>query len=118
MINFARLTPPAVGIELATVLNHPIPNIQILELSLDERRQAQDYHRRFGSSVEPRGAACAQYNCHGMTFASRRTNVTLDEAVELIIEDDNYVKIDDGSIKPGDVALYFKGGRVEHSGIV
>ena len=60
-----------------------------------------------------------QYNCHGLTFASRRTWIQEAQEVRKILSDDEYEKITPpDEVMPGDIAVYFKDGDIEHSGIV
>jgi hypothetical protein len=60
----------------------------------------------------------AAYNCHGLTFASRRGAIHSSEDVRLILADDAYVRIDEKKITPGDVLLYVADGDIQHSAIV
>lgn len=85
---------------------HHGASIQISDLK-------KKYHRALHRPVQ----ASRKYNCHGLTFASRRTFV---ESVEVgkIISDDQYVQIKRQEALPGDVAVYFVNGDPEHSGIV
>ena len=65
---------------------------------------------------------CGIYNCHGLTFASRRTAIVSTEEIYKILSDDGYVQIARGDVQPGDVIVYFAsrdaGSEAEHSGIV
>jgi hypothetical protein len=59
------------------------------------------------------------YNCHGLTFACRRTCVHASAQVRQILEHDGYErvpKVED--VLPGDIILYVSEGDVEHSGVV
>lgn len=59
------------------------------------------------------------YNCHGMTFASRRTGIYQVSEVKKILKEDRYQEIDLKSVLPGDVIIYFdEKNDVEHSGVV
>ena len=106
------------SIALATAKGRHIANSQSGELptiaaaaleGLLERHHAQ---RRGGCSV--------RYNCHGLTFASRRTGIDDSECVRIILEDDEYEEVAPAAVLPGDVALYFhpETGDIEHSGVV
>ena len=61
-----------------------------------------------------------RYNCHGLTFGSRRTWIDDREAVSRILLDDGYEQVREvASVLPGDVVVYFDtNGRAEHSGVV
>ena len=61
----------------------------------------------------------ALYNCHGMTFASRRTRIVRAIDVRRILDDDNYQVVTGANILPGDIVLYLSAsGDVNHSGVV
>jgi hypothetical protein len=59
-----------------------------------------------------------QYNCHGLTFAARRTWIQDPKEINKIIEDDEYKKVSFNEVMAGDVAIYFMNGDAEHSGQV
>lgn len=58
------------------------------------------------------------FNCHGLTFAARRTQIVQTSAINQILQEDGYRKLDVREIIPGDIALYVKDGEIQHSGIV
>jgi len=60
-----------------------------------------------------------KYNCHGLTFGARRTNIG-EEGVTTIFKDDEYQEIDRAHVMPGDIAVYRskENSEVQHSGIV
>jgi hypothetical protein len=59
------------------------------------------------------------FNCHGLTFASRRTSVSDSNEVRKILEHDGYEVVNKSDVLPGDVILYAGAkGDIEHSGIV
>lgn len=67
------------------------------------------------------GPASGRYNCHGLVFASRRTNIDSPDIpvdVQMLLRWDRYRPIDPPP-QVGDVAVYAAGnGRVEHTGFV
>lgn len=66
-----------------------------------------------------RTSVCAVYNCHGMTFASRRTKIVSAIDVRRILDDDNYHVVTGADILPGDIVLYLSvSGDLNHSGVV
>lgn len=69
--------------------------------------------------VTLRGKINSLYNCHGMTFASKRTGIyELPELNKILIEDE-YWEVDLKDILPGDIVLYYsEQGDIEHSGFV
>jgi len=75
------------------------------------RKYEHETHR----PVEP----SRKYNCHGLTFASRRTWIQDAQEVRKILKDDDYEEVvPPATVFPGDIAIYYKDGDVEHSGIV
>lgn len=104
-------------IKLQTRTGADIPNFQSKELSIFEANQAPDLEHEW-HPLEKRTAALPFYNCHGMTFASRRTTVG-DETVGLILTEDGYEEIPADKVLPGDTIVYYSiEGDPEHSGIV
>jgi hypothetical protein len=67
-----------------------------------------------------RTGPAATYNCHGLTFGSRRTAIHESEEIRKILKEDDYESVDPKRVSPGDVVLYVnsKTGDVEHSAIV
>lgn len=87
------------------------------ELVLRMKRQLG----RLELGVSELGAPTGRYNCHGLVFASRRTNIDSPglpvDIYELLLRD-RYRRIP-GTPQPGDVAIYrYSDGRIEHSGLV
>lgn len=96
-----------------------IDNERIFELSPSEIRGFRDFDRDYGSDVERRGSPTPIYNCHGLTFASRRTGIFESETLRQILREDDYMEIPPERALEGDVILYFDdSGDFEHSGIV
>jgi hypothetical protein len=60
------------------------------------------------------------YNCHGLTFASRRTQVSSSSEVQHILTEDGYDIVSIDNALPGDIVIYRapETGEFEHSGIV
>jgi hypothetical protein len=61
-----------------------------------------------------------KYNCHGLTFAARRTGIFDAPFVSLVLTEDGYEEIpNDDAVLPGDVVVYYSDdGDPSHSGIV
>lgn len=63
-----------------------------------------------------------KYNCHGLTFASRRTQIDDTAEVEKILVEDNYKLIAQPELLAGDIAIWREppenGGEIQHSGVV
>jgi hypothetical protein len=103
-----------------------IENEHYHELSPDYEKMisvdAEAYCKDYAGKVRCfRVRVSAFYNCHGLTFANRRTCIHDANVVRLIIERDGYRKIDvfRDPIIPGDIVLYVAADNdIEHSGIV
>ena len=65
-----------------------------------------------------RTGPCGYYNCHGLTFASRRTRIWDPKEIKKIITEDGYVKINEAEVFPGDIIIYYTTGDPQHSGVV
>jgi hypothetical protein len=60
-----------------------------------------------------------KYNCHGLTFASKRTSILGDAEIFAILKEDDYREIQYENILPGDIAIYHsESGEIEHSAII
>jgi hypothetical protein len=103
---------------LQTRKGRNIENAQSKEFSLAEERGDRDLVVKFPGIVT-RAPLNPMYNCHGLVFASRRTGIFDNTALNTILADDGYVQIQRHEVLPGDVILYFApDGVIEHSGIV
>ena len=89
-----------------------INNLSMFDLS------CADNYKRMHNFATPRTGPCGYYNCHGLTFASRRTRITESDDIMRILMEDNYKEIKKQDVKPGDIAIYFNEGDPRHSGIV
>jgi hypothetical protein len=58
-----------------------------------------------------------KYNCHGLTFASRRTAIE-GAVIEKILHEDEYSEVQLENAMTGDIVIYRRGADVLHSGIV
>jgi hypothetical protein len=59
------------------------------------------------------------YNCHGLTFASRRTQISHTADVIHVLREDGYRLIKATDVLPGDVIVYWEDdGEISHTGIV
>lgn len=107
------------SITLQTREGKDIPNNQSFETTLWEEHQLQTNRRRY-PHVEFRTGAIPIYNCHGLTFASRRSRIWQTPAVQDILRDDHYEQVSQDEVQPGDIILYISAddGDFEHSGVV
>ena len=77
----------------------------------------RDYRGEYPSATHRPVEPCNTYNCHGLTFAARRTWIHEPSELRKIIDDDDYEEVTN-NISPGDVAIYMRDGDYQHSGIV
>ena len=83
-------------------------------------QQALAYQTDFPKCIHRMDTITITFNCHGLTFGSRRTQIRFTSEVSKIIAEDGYSKIERLSeVAPGDVVLWVSEfGDYEHSGIV
>jgi hypothetical protein len=70
-----------------------------------------------GLLVTLRREATSAYNCHGLSFANRRTRIPDAEALTVIFQDE-YMRIERERVLPGDIAVYRDGTDISHTGVV
>lgn len=106
------------AIRLETSRGAGIENEQQHELSSTDKFIA-DRVRKGHPRAIPRTPPSNSYNCHGMTFASRRTRIFLSSCVKRIMEHDGYQEVEKTKVLAGDIVLYSDAkGDINHSGIV
>lgn len=104
-------------IRLQTSKGREIPNNQDFEIPAYQRNWVADLPGLYPRN-KIRIALSPTYNCHGLTFASRRTQVD-PSSIKMILEDDAYVELERRQALPGDIIIYAsEDGDITHSGIV
>lgn len=102
-------------IALRTRSDEEIDNRQMWRLSKFEWAQLADLNRF--RDAKKLGEACPIYNCHGLTFGSRRTSVF--SSPLFILKEDGFRQIAERDTQIGDIAVYFDSNGLEsHTGIV
>ncbi|WP_157447575.1 hypothetical protein [Chthoniobacter flavus] len=111
---------PIPGIPLFTRRKGEVDNFQAEKVSLVDKKGAEDLAAKYSDVDVRAGGLIPHYNCHGLTFASRRTGISDSAALRQILEEDGYEEVKIENVLPGDVILYFdpETGDFEHSGIV
>lgn len=94
-----------------------IDNFQAEEISQSDLAAVGRYRQRYPLAVE-RTRPSPTYNCHGLTFASRRTRIPDAGDVAKVLAEDDYVDVPMGEVMPGDVVIYSRDGDLRHSGVV
>jgi hypothetical protein len=108
---------PGQDILLDTAEGQPIPNKQEKEIGQPLAAAALEANASQAPFVL-RAKAHPAYNCHGLTFASKRSAIYADADVLRILKEDGYKQIPTRDALPGDVAIYWAGTSIEHSAIV
>lgn len=86
--------------------------------AFDEHLSRQ-FRQQYLSATHRPTAPCYTYNCHGLTFGARRTQITSAAEVRKILNDDAYVEIEFKDICVGDIIIYVaEDGDIEHSGLI
>jgi hypothetical protein len=112
------------SIALQTRKGSDIENRQELDYTPHQRQMAEgqlkEAHPLVVARSTQRRKATNTYNCHGLTFASRRTCIHEERIVNLILSDDGYHPINAQDVLPGDIVLYYERDKQElaHSGVV
>lgn len=108
-------------IAIDTRKGNDIDNIQEYDLTpfyleLNKRFKQQYTEPRATFVNEPSSI----YNCHGLTFGSRRSAIWNPEEVRKILKEDDYKIINDmNDIRAGDIIIYSNNmGDIGHSGLV
>lgn len=83
-----------------------------------DRLQSEGIKRERPKATHRPSPPSRKYNCHGLTFASRRTVISQPSEIAKILADDDYQKVGEESVLAGDIVIYYRDGDVEHSGIV
>jgi len=103
---------------LDSAIGNHIQNRQVPTISFFERNFSDGLLKEY-QNVTPRSPLCPVYNCHGLTFGSRRTWIDRSPEVFKILTEDSYQDISDNSIYEGDIIIYYgPDNDIEHSGIV
>ena len=109
-------------LSLQTRLGRDIENVQEMEYTAHQQKMQEGLLRQAQPTVVAasvrRREASSIYNCHGLTFASRRTGITEERVVNMILADDGYREISLKRALPGDIVLYYSEQGLAHSGVV
>jgi hypothetical protein len=113
--------PWELQLELETAKGTRIENSQSSEPIPDAMIRGFEtrFRGRFPRIVERTARSTGAYNCHGMVFAARRTQIYEAHLIRMILDEDGYKEIPVTEALPGDVALYVSDlGQIDHSAIV
>ncbi len=106
-------------IKLETSKRTGVPNDQQFDISPSDRQWEAEIPKRYHGMTQRTGISPI-YNCHGLTFASRRARITDNAGIRAILEDDAWTEVrETKDVLPGDIVVYFaEDGDANHSGIV
>jgi len=106
-------------IELRTRKNNPIRNDQYCgNLPYKDFHDNQVFERKY-CGTKFKSSPTGIYNCHGLTFACRRTRIYDNQDIRRILKEDDYHQIQFDDIFFGDLILYVTNlGDISHSGII
>lgn len=106
------------AIRLETSKRRGIDNHQDTEISEKDLRWFRQLSQLHPNAI-PRTKPSPLFNCHGLTFASRRTKVLDLPNILRALEDDEWRETQMKDVLPGDIVVYFDDeGDANHSGIV
>lgn len=103
---------------LSTRSGREIPNAQDPDLAPAAAAHATELFRRKYPLARLRRGSSGQYNCHGLTFANRRTGIYDIQALESVLDDDGYRRIPRKDVEPGDILVCYDQGEISHTGVV
>ncbi|KKL65048.1 hypothetical protein LCGC14_2158890 [marine sediment metagenome] len=108
------------SIPLTTRTGREIPNNQDPDPPPSRARLYVEHYGKSHPFAKMRRWPTGQYNCHGMTFASRRTGIweRAPEFVGLILKDDGYDQVLFEDVHEGDIVVYYRGNEIEHTAVV
>ena len=96
-------------IKIQTRKGNDIDNVQEYELTPFHKYIVEEFNKRYKEPfVRFVNNASPIYNCHGLTFGSRRSIIWDAQEVSKIIREDDYVMIDNiKEVQQGDVIIYY-----------
>ena len=104
-------------LDLTTKRGNRIPNMQRRTRPPISMATARDIVLNSHPSAEMRSLR-SEYNCVGMVFASRRTDID-PEYVEMILRDDGFRRVEEGDLQIGDVVIYrTEDQQISHVGLI
>jgi hypothetical protein len=106
------------AMRLETSTGRGIDHYQGSEISQYNINWAKDLTKKF-PNAKIRTDPSPLYNCHGLTFACRRTSIDKNRYITTILKDDKYDEVADLNVLPGDIVIYYsEQGDPNHSGVV
>ena len=114
-----RILLPSSELNLHTRCENQIENvINRGPIRAGDQMMSDNMRRKYPNATHRPTMPSRRYNCHGLTFAARRTWIWKPSEVSKILNDDDYTQVNLREVLPGDVVVYVQRGDIEHSGIV
>lgn len=105
-------------IRLDTSKAKGIRNQQDHDISGYDLNRSKQLEREY-PRAKRRSKPSALFNCHGLTFACRRTKITEREVLDQILTEDHWTEIKEEEALPADIVIYYDdSGDPSHSGVV
>ena len=106
------------AIRLETSKGRGIDNYQETQITNSHITWHRHLVKKYRKAI-PRTIQSPTYNCHGLTFGSRRTKIDKPTHIQRILDDDEYKPVEMKDVLPGDIVIYYsEAGDPNHSGIV
>src|SRR3972149_1987902 len=98
------------SIELRTRKDTPVHNSQEHDLTAFYLHLVESQKKKFeGRDVIFLGVPSPVYNCHGLTFASRRTAIFEHREIMKILSEDDYQEVEnENDVQIGDIIIYYE----------
>jgi len=97
--------------------NEPAVSFSPFEIEKLERQINAQFGDPIRRKVRKHTNGC--YNCHGLTFLSRRAWLLKDADIRIVLSDDDYYEVAQNRVCQGDIILYCDhAGEIDHTGVV
>jgi hypothetical protein len=118
LVKMALVLGPSAALKLDSRCENQIDNLTVRAGPIHgELLAVEDYKKMFPQAIHRTGPS-RRYNCHGLVFASRRTAIIDSAVLATMLREDDYQEIPLAEVMPGDVAIYWDDGDMQHSGLV
>lgn len=105
-------------IRIETSKRRGVDNQQDADIPEPHRRWFRRLSQLHPGAIQ-RTEPSALFNCHGLTFACRRSKITNRLNIDRILADDAWLAVDLAQVLPGDIVIYYDDeGDPNHSGVV
>lgn len=122
LIDPRRVFEKEIGLDSRRGENHHIPNTQSFDMGNVGHLSGKilEEFAKQTAAIPRTQTSSLIFNCHGLTFASRRTSIHEEDVVRrLLANEDDYTEMHIRDVLPGDIVVYY-GPRntIPHTGVV